>query len=372
MKLLFAIKTLTAAGGAERVFCTVVNELVLRGHELTVLTFDAPGTPAFYELSPGLNRFDLGVGNATKPAKVLETLQRIKALRSVICSECPQVAVGFMHAMFVPLAIAAAGTGIPIVGSEHIVPAHYRTRRLEYLLFIFISPLLAKVTVLSAAIQALYPWPIRRRMAVMPNPVSQFDSAIERNPNRPMRVLLTVGRLDPQKDHVTLIQAFACIANTFTDWELRIIGEGPLRPLLEQLVMSLDLRGRVKMPGVTAAIGTEYVNADVFALPSRYEAFGLVTAEAMSYGLPVIGFVDCPGTNELIQAGSTGLLVAAGADRMASMAGGLASLLSDPDLRRQLGDAGKLAIGQSFSTQHVCDLWERLLESACAESWPTA
>jgi glycosyltransferase involved in cell wall biosynthesis len=209
-------------------------------------------------------------------------------------------------------------------------------------------------------------------MIALPNPVMPATGQADPGARKARYVLLNVGRLDAQKDHGTLLRAFARIAVAYPDWELRIIGDGPLRRELESLVHDLGLEERVRMPGVTSDTGGEYRAADAFVIPSRYEAFGLVTAEAMSYGLPVVGFSDCPGTNELIQDGCTGLLAAAGADRVASLAQELERLLSDPGLRRQLGGAGKLAIGRSFSAQHVCDLWERLLESTCAKSRPAA
>lgn len=369
MKLLFAIKGLNSAvGGAERVLCTVCSELAVRGHDVTIVTFDRPGGQSFYPLDARVRRIDLGIGDSTGNARLGETLCRVAALRRLAMEERPEVAVGFMHSMFVPLAFALAGTSIPVLGSEHIVPEHYWTRPLQYALLIAASPLLSKVTVLSEAIRIRYPSAIRKRMIAVPNPVVPAIGQGDPSAGKARYVLLSVGRLDVQKDHGTLLRAFARIASEHPDWELRIIGDGPLRRELESLACDLGLEERVRMPGVTCEIGAEYRAADAFVIPSRYEAFGLVTAEAMSYGLPVVGFADCPGTNELIQEGSTGLLAAAGADRAASLAQELERLLSDPDLRRQLGRAGKLAIARSFSAQHVCDLWERLLESTCANA----
>jgi glycosyltransferase involved in cell wall biosynthesis len=287
------------------------------------------------------------------------------ALRRAVRQENPQIAVGFMHSMFVPLAFALAGTGIPVVGSEHIVPEHYRTRPLQYALLIAVSPFLSKATVLSESIRIRYPAPLRKRMIVMPNPVMAIVGKADPDTRKGRHVLLNIARLDPQKDHVTLLRAFALTATAHPDWELRIIGEGPLRQELEKMIHELGLKGRVHMPGVTPNIADEYRGADAFVISSRYEAFGLVTAEAMSCGLPVAGFADCPGTNELIQHGNTGLLATAGSDRAASLARELERLMSDPGLRRRLGDAASSAIGQRFSAQHVCDLWERLLADVC-------
>jgi len=197
----------------------------------------------------------------------------------------------------------------------------------------------------------------------MPNPVEAAANVANGGGEKEGFTLLSVGRLDEQKDHATLIRAFAQIAQEFPQWHLKIVGEGPLRKQLEGLVEALDLQTRVTIPGVTSAISAEYEAAEIFAISSRYEAFGLVTAEAMSHGLPVVGFADCPGTNELIQAGRTGLLVEPGADRVGSLASALCSLVADPALRQCLGVAGRDAIDNKFSAKYVCDQWESLLRS---------
>jgi glycosyltransferase involved in cell wall biosynthesis len=281
--------------------------------------------------------------------------------------ENPQVAVGFMHSMFVPLAFSLAGTGIPVVGSEHIVPEHYRTRPLQYALLNVIAPLLSKLTVLSEPIRIRYPASLRRRMVVMPNPVMTAGGMADPGAEKARHVLLNIARLDPQKDHATLLRAFARIARAHPDWELRIFGDGPLCHELEKMIRDLGLEGRVRMCGITSDIETEYRMADVFVISSRYESFGLATAEAMSHGLPAVGFADCPGTNELMQHDRTGLLAVAGPDRSMSLSRELERLMSDPDLRRSLGDAARSAIGKRFSAQHVCNLWESLLGSVCVD-----
>jgi len=375
MKLIFAIKRLASAvGGAERVLCTVCSALAARGHDIAIVTFDPPGGEPFYPLDARVRRVDLSIGNSSKPAGLRETLRRIRALRTTVLSERPDVAIGFMHSMFVPLAFALVGTAIPVLGSEHIVPEHYRTRPLQYILLRAAALFLAKVTVLSEAIRNRYPRLLRQRMVAMPNPVEVASYSADVAGMKEELILLCVGRLDEQKDHDTLLRAFALIAPQFPQWRLKIIGEGPLRPNLEQLIRSLGLQDQITMPGVTQAIHEEYRLAEAFVIPSRYEAFGLVTAEAMSHGLPVVGFADCPGTNELIDHDRTGLLVIPGKDRFRSLANVLSGLLGDPMLRRRLGEAGREAIDNRFSPKYICDLWESLLTSVSgpAASYPAS
>ena len=364
MRLLFAIKRLASAvGGAERVLCMLCSELVSRGHDVSILTYDSPDGQPFYPLDPRVNRIDLGIGDSSKPAGLMETLVRMMTLRRAINIERPDVVVGFMHSMFVPLAFALAGTGVPVIGSEHIVREHYRTRRFQYLMLILALPFLKKMTVLSSKIRLEYPIGVRKRMVVMPNPVVTAANCAKKDKAKESLTLLCVGRLESQKDHATLIRAFAKIQTQFPNWQLKIVGEGSLRTDLEQLIDVLEMQEKVFMPGITTAIDDQYLAAELFVISSRYEAFGLVTAEAMSQGLPVIGFADCSGTNELVEAGRTGLLVAPGTDRVSTLASAMSQLMANPSLRQNLGKAGREAIKTRFSLVQVCNQWESLLVS---------
>jgi len=364
MKVLFAIKALSGVvGGAERVFSTICSELAIRGHDIYVVTFDRPGLETFYTLDAKVKKIDLGIGDSVEATGLVDFVRRMVALRRLVSKLQPDIIVGFMHSMFVPMAFALIGKNVPVVGSEHIVPEFYANRRVQYLLMQLAAPHLSKLTVLSESIRQRYNNRISERMEVMPNPIKLGEKTASIGLNRERYTLLSIGRLTEQKDHSTLIKAFALVAQDFPQWHLRIIGEGVLRYDLEVLISSLSLHGRVSLPGVTSEIGLEYESAELFVIASRYEAFGLVTAEAMSYGLPVIGFADCPGTNELIQPERTGLLITPLANRAASLSFGLSRLMKNPTLRKSMGSAGREEVTKHYSPEQVCDRWETLLET---------
>lgn len=367
MKLLFAIKGLeNIQGGAERVICQIASAMADCGHEVSLLSFDRPEAKPFYPISPRVRKIALGIGKVQEKSGLGITLHRMKMLRSILRNERPDCVIAFMISMFVPLSIAAVGLGIRIIGSEHNVPLNYRQRKMQYALFILSTFLMKHVTALSPAVILMYPWCIRRKMIPIPNPVS-IPEDLPPHVLQPMtrRIVLNVGRLHPQKDQETLIRSFHLVANEYPDWILRIIGEGPLRGRLESVVDQLGLAGRVELPGTTDKIMSEYANADIFAMSSIYESFGLVTAEAMAHRLPVLGYRDCAGTNELIHHGSNGLLVD-GNDRIRSLADGLKLLIDNPKYRQSLGENGYVSV-QRFRTHKIQELWEAvIMENACA------
>ena len=154
------------------------------------------------------------------------------------------------------------------------------------------------------------------------------------------------------------------MAPKFPDWRLEIVGEGPLREDLEKQIRKFDLQEVVFLPGFTEFVGQAYDTAEIFVISSSYEAFGLVTVEAMLHGLPVVGFADCPGTNELITDGVTGLLVEPQNDRVKALALALIELISNPPLRKSFGKAGREKMKDRFSIREIGNAWEELLEQS--------
>jgi glycosyltransferase involved in cell wall biosynthesis len=362
VKLVFAIKNLAlGVGGAERVFCSICSSLVERGHTVYVLTFDEPGSKSFYGLDSRIIKISIDLGDSRSKSGFIVTLLRMMNLRKILLQIRPDFTIGFMHSMYIPIGLALIGTKMPVIGSEHIVIEHYKTRPIQYMLLILASPFIRKITVLSKKIRKGYPSCVQRKMMVVPNPVMTADSRVNLNSTKITHVLLTVGRLCEQKDQKTLILAFHIINRKYPGWVLRIVGDGPLRFELEQLVSSLGMQKRVCFVGITSNIQLEYEQADVFVIPSKYEAFGLVTAEAMSYGLPVIGFKDCPGTNELISSEINGILVSSQSNRVNALALALERVLSDQQLRIRLGGEAAKEINNKFSLGFVSDRWEFLL-----------
>jgi glycosyltransferase involved in cell wall biosynthesis len=359
MNLAFVIKTLgIPGGGAERVLVQVTAGLVDRGHQVTILTFGSPRERDFYPVDERVDRVWLESGDVEAHSTPAELWRRAIALRRTIRGLAPDVAVGFMHSAYVPLAIALATSRIPVVASEHIHYDHYRGLPLDAVVLRLTLPLYARITVISDAIRSSFPRNLQRRMEVIPNPVLPADRNAD-PVGGASKVLLNVGRLFAQKDQRTLVEAFALVASAHLDWTLRIVGEGPLRPMLEAVARDRELERRVQFPGAVSDIAREYESAQVFAMPSLYESFGLATAEALAHGLPAVGFADCPGTNELIEDDVNGFLVPPG-DRVARLAATLARLMESAELRRRLGAAAPKSVAR-FSVNTIVSQWEELL-----------
>jgi GalNAc-alpha-(1->4)-GalNAc-alpha-(1->3)-diNAcBac-PP-undecaprenol alpha-1,4-N-acetyl-D-galactosaminyltransferase len=364
LQILFIIKGLVgAAGGAERVLCTVANGLASRGFRIAIATLEDAGGPPFYPLSGEVEVVPLGAGQREQPASPRGTLRRIREVRRLYDERLPSAVVAFMHSSYVPAAIGLAGRRVPLVASEHNVYANYSDSIAERWLLRACARRAQAVTVLSEDVRATFPKGVRERMVVVPNPVwvpPTEGGGLARL--RKEEVILAVGSLTAQKDHLTLVRAFYGVTQEFPDWRLRIVGEGPLRHQLETEIDHLGLAGLVELPGQTDNVSDEYRRAALLVTPSRYEGFGLVTAEALAHGVPAIGFDDGPGTSEIIHHGENGLLVSGRHDRAAALSDGLRLMLSDPELRQRLASGGPRSIRQ-YRTPCVLDRWEALLMS---------
>lgn len=156
-------------------------------------------------------------------------------------------------------------------------------------------------------------------------------------------LILSVGSLTPRKDHATLVSALEQLADR--PWQCRIVGSDRMNPQsaeeLRQQIAKAGLVDRIIVTGEVKNVGDEYDHADIFALASRYEGFGMAFAEAMVRGLPIVG---CHGgaIADLVDP-RAGILVEPG--DVARFADALARLIDDPQQRRDFAN-GSLATGR--------------------------
>ena len=168
-------------------------------------------------------------------------------------------------------------------------------------------------------------------------PLERFRHEGERAPGDALR-LLTVGRLMPQKDHLSMVAACAELARRGVAFELRIVGEGAMRDEIAAAIDAAGLAERITLVGglPNQELPALYGWADAFILSSLREGMPVVLAEALAAGLPVAStWVD--GIPELIRDGVDGLLVPP--DEPARLADAIARL-TDPELRAALAAAG--------------------------------
>ena len=152
-------------------------------------------------------------------------------------------------------------------------------------------------------------------------------------------VLISAGRLAPEKNWHTLLEACAIVMKDHANVRLVLLGEGSERKKLLKKSQSLGMEDRIKMPGVIDLDNVAHylTAADIFCFASVAETQGLVTLEALASGLPVAA-VDGSGTRDVLQDGVQGFLSDNNGD---SLAEAIEKLVSDQDLRLKCGLAAK-------------------------------
>jgi glycosyltransferase involved in cell wall biosynthesis len=176
-------------------------------------------------------------------------------------------------------------------------------------------------------------------------------------------VIVTVTRLRPPKDTLTLVRALQIVAPHLH--HALIVGDGPDRSLISAAIAEAGLTDRVELLGDRSDVPNLLARSDIFVLATHSEGMPLALLEAMAEGLPVVASA-VGGMPEIIQDGKNGLLVPAG--NPVALARALHRLMMDADLRSRLGSAARRTIAEHydlerFRSQHV-ELLQRLVTSA--------
>jgi len=175
-------------------------------------------------------------------------------------------------------------------------------------------------------------------------------------------LVLAIGRLIAQKDHATLLSAFARVAAQQPEARLAILGWGPLEEQTKAQARALGLGDSVLIPGRVEPRDW-LARADVFTHTSRWEGFGIVLLEAMLASLPVVA-TRVSAVPEIVAEGETGLLAPAGDS--AAIASHLLELLDDGGRRRELGERGLQRARDEFSVERMTDRTIAVYERATA------
>ena len=164
------------------------------------------------------------------------------------------------------------------------------------------------------------------------------------------QIVGVVARLEPEKGHPTLLEAWPAVLRAVPDAYLLVVGEGSQRAALEELARSLRIAHRVvftgrrdDVPAVTAAL-------DVAVLPSYREAQGLSVLEAMALSRPIVAS-NVGGIPEMITDGETGLLVPS--HDAAALAAAISRLLVDHPFADMIGRAGHDLVNERFCVERM-------------------
>ena len=172
--------------------------------------------------------------------------------------------------------------------------------------------------------------------------------------------LAFVARMHPQKDHATLLRAAAQLPSA----QLVLVGEGSLRPQLEQMARDLHINERVAFLGHRTDVAQVLKACDIYVHSTNSDGFGIAAGEAMAAGLPVV-VSDVPGLAEVVE--GAGIVFPKGDDE--ALARELRMLIASPDRRRQMSRASSER-ARHFSIDRIVDEYIDLYQSVLQGSPP--
>ncbi len=329
--VVFLINDITALGGTERMCSMIANELCAAGFAITIISKHEGKNEPFFPLHASISRIQLYKNASSKhhfllPFSIFKVINHLKPGLVISCDT--------QMCLY---------SSIPLRGKKHIAWEHFNSdictkfgsrwfgRRLA-------SKFCKKIVVLTTSDKTNWVNNLQadpNKVIVIPNPLP--IKRIERwTETKRENIVLAVGRMTAQKGFDTLIKSWAKIdPESKHNWKLRIVGPaGSAKPELEQLIKEFKLEQSVELIPASLQIESEYQQASMYVMSSRYEGFGLTLIEAMGQGLPVIAF-NCPmGPSEII-ADKYGKLLPP--DDIEEMATSIARFLTEPELRYEFG-----------------------------------
>lgn len=368
-------------GGAERVICNLAEYFYGEGYRVTMVT--KVRDEKEYELNPGIKRVIADITPEEETASRIRNLfARIAKLKRIWKEVKPDVIVSFIRKNNLMAIASAAQLGIPVVVSVRSAPE----RELKGFGFKTITFLLFRqatgVVLQTREAYNFFPGYIRAKAVVLPNSINpDFLKASEEltlattiNHDKKMTVydripssvkekrIITVGRIDDNKNQRLLVEAYAKIADYYSDWSLELIGDGSGRQALEEYVNTLPCKDRISFTGAVDDVAKRMSEASIFVLPSKIEGMPNALIEAMVMGMACIS-TDCPcgGPRDLIAADeSNGILVPV--DNVDAMAMALKRLITNDPLRQSMGDNARKIIA-TLHPDTVNKQWKNYIEN---------
>lgn len=375
-KIVYCTPALYMAGGVERVLTLKANYFADHfGYDITIILTEGKDKPLFYPLSDKVKVVNLNIGfeelwTCSFIKKVFVYLKKQHLFKKLLKQELmrihPDITVSLLRREI--NFIASINDGSKKIGELHVNKANYRNfeqgeanvfknlfarywmRNLVYNL-----KLLDKFVVLTE--EDRNNWVELDNIEVIPDPLTFSPSSY--SPLTEKRVI-AVGRYVYQKGFDILLKSWSIVEKQCPDWLLTIVGQGE-RQKYEVLIDELEIdRTRCKLLGPTERIQDEYMSSSIFVMSSRFEGFGMVLAEAMACGLPVVSF-DCPcGPKDIIHNKIDGVLVDNGsADKLAEA---LIMMIQHPEQRKVMANRAIENV-QRFRIEHIAEKWKLLFDA---------
>lgn len=356
-----------ARGGAERQALNTTWELSRRGYDVELIYY--------YDVEPAYDHPALHHAKVTCLPKKWGSIGLIWRLRGCLRRGGFDVVQAFKGGACVNGCLAAWLAGTPVVlASYRNAYCDHGTMRLAHrvvdrLVTGWVVNARASIDTILQAIGGR-----REKFFVVPNGIDPkaFESPLTPGQARKklglepaVHTVSIVASLTAQKNHELFLEMAPRVLERHTRTRFLIVGNGALRPMLERRTRALGIADAVMFLGDRSDVPDILAATDVFVLSSHYEGCPNALVEAMGAGIPVVS-TDWRGVEDVMTHGREGLVVPLG--DVESMAETVGRLLTDPELRRRLGEQGQQTVRTRFSPDAMIEallaLYRRCLREA--------
>lgn len=354
MKVIFIVPNLDA-GGAERVVSILSGSLVETHISVDIILLK-DFTVSYY-VSPKVNiiYFDRNLLNCSKKS----ACQILRAyLKKQKKEHGKLILIPFLDVCLKRALVSAFGLNIPVIASErndpyqkgHGIISHMKAN-IPYLMasYCIFQTLNAKEYYCSQ---------VQKKSDVIMNPLVISDNIKWRGAKS--KRIISVGRLEPQKNQLMLLEAFSYVHKEYPEYALEIYGEGSLKNILQSRIDELHLSKFVFLKGHSSNIYQILEDSFLFVLSSDYEGMSNALLEAMSIGMPVVTTDHpCGGARTLIRNEENGILVPV--NDSYSMGKAIKRIIEDDELALKIGK-NAYQLRDRLSVKQITNEWLNIFE----------
>lgn len=357
-KFIFYVNSLIKAG-AQRVILNLTESLLSKGHQVVIVTTTIYEPE--YDLPEGARRIfpDITEEEITNN-RIVNFKRRFLKLRNVWKTEKPDVIVSFIGKNNFMAILTAWGLHIPVVASVRGEPkAEYYNKMQEF----FAKTLMGKADGLilqTPDAKKYFPKWIQKKAVILENPLnSEFidEYYIGERENE----IVSVGRIDSNKNQKLIVDAFHQIAEEIPEVKLVLYGDGEGKEQLADYVRKSPYKERILLPGAVSNVKERIRKSKIFVLSSNTEGMPNALMEALALGIPCIS-TDCPcgGPRMLMEGKENGILVPVGDSE--KMAEAMRTILRNEELWQKYSK-NAYKITEELNLKKVNDRWEQYLYS---------
>ena len=307
----------------------LTKSLLTKGYEVTLVTTAVVENE--YELPVGAKRVISDIqGEEISSNRIANLKKRFDKLRNIWKKEKPDVIISFIGKNNFMAILTAWGLHIPVVTSVRGEPREEYYNKALGILAKTLMGKAAGIVLQTPDAKAYFPKWIQKKAVILENPLNP-DFIDEYYTGERNNEIVSVGRIDSNKNQKLIIDAFYQIAEEIPDVTLVLYGDGEEKDTLENYVKNSPYKERVLMPGAVSNVKIRIQKSKLFVLSSNTEGMPNALMEALALGIPSIS-TDCPcgGPRMLIEGKENGILVPVG--DVSSMAKAMKQLLTDEKL----------------------------------------